>query len=83
MNIIQIIRDFLRWRNRQRALCDAIRPLVSIELDAYTYDECLLAAGHDKRIPHEVVGIVAQCLYCRCNRGKGTLEQALSLFGGV
>lgn len=81
MKIIREFKKFLQWRKKQKKLNRDMMPLLSIELKAYTYDECLLAAGRDKRIPHEMVGVVAQTLYCRCSRGTGTLERALSLYG--
>jgi len=81
MKLINKIKAFFRWEKEQRWRYQALAPLLSIEMGAYTYDECLLAAGRSKEIPHEDVGIVAQCLFCRCNRGKVSMEEAIKLYG--
>jgi hypothetical protein len=77
MKIIQEIKAFIKWRRAQREKWLWYAPLLSLEMGAYTYEECLLAAGQASKIPHEEVGIVAHAMYCRCNRGKATLADAL------
>ena len=75
---------FRQFEYNQRALNTRIRPLLSLELGAYTYEDCLLSVA-STTISHEAIGVAAQMLYCRCNRGKGTLEDAIDLLncGGI
>jgi hypothetical protein len=79
MKILQDIKQFLHWREKQKRRVKNYSPLLSLEMGAYTYEECLLAASRSRIIPHEDVGIVAQYMYCRCNRGKRTIGYALYL----
>lgn len=81
MKIINEIKAFIRWKKADSYRYRALAPLLAIEMGKYTYEDCLLAAGRSNNIPHEDVGIVAQSLYCRCDRGKVTLEEAIALYG--
>ena len=69
---------FRQFEYNQRALSTRLRPLLSIELGAYTYESCLMAVA-STTISHEDIGVAAWALYCRCNRGKGTLEDAIRI----
>ena len=80
MRILRDVREFIQWRKSQKHLRGKIQRLLSIEMGDYSYDQCLLAAGHNNNIPHEHVGTVAIMMHARCSRGKTTLEEAMSIY---
>ena len=81
IKIICDIKLFREWKKQQRLLSMAIRPLYAIEIQKYSYEECLLAVSRSGRVPHEQTGIVAELLLSRSSRGKMTLEDAIKLYG--
>lgn len=73
-----IWRDAMSWRAHSALTAAAVRPLLSLELAAYTKEQCLVAAD-DMPLPHTSVGEVAAILHARSGRGSDTLDAAVKI----
>ena len=78
LNKSSIWRDIVRYRAYRRVTELLVRPVLSLELAAYTKGQCLLAAD-SMNLPPAVVGEVAAILHTRCGRGNSTLQDAVNL----
>ena len=79
--MIKWIKEFRQWRlerHNDAYYERAMSVLLSLELDNYSKESCLLAAGKVKGLRHKDVGYLANLLYQRCGRGRTTLTWAVA-----
>ena len=73
--------ESIAWRNYAAIRYEQTNRLLSLELAAYTYTECLIAAATCPALLREYVGYAAEILYARTGRGSLTLDAAIKKIG--
>jgi len=82
--LISDIRRFKEWRLADDVNRRARQAILAVELQEYSYPDCLIATALRSEIPHGEKGIVAVILHNRTGRekreGRGTIEWALDKY---
>lgn len=78
--MIRFMRYLWGLHRREQQWAEDRRYLLFVECVTASYEQCLLATAHCKRVPHEQIGVVAKVLHCRTSRGTTTLEHALDMY---
>jgi hypothetical protein len=70
-------KEFRAWEADNKLVSNSMKPVLSMELGDYSYEECLIAVSRSG-LPMGYFGIAASFLYARTQRGRDTLKSAIS-----